>query len=297
MTGKIEKGVSDLSVAIHQYYMDIINCMPNIVYWIDLDCALKGANHNFVKLLGLVDLKNFKGSPYELIKKNLDWPDYFLEAMKLDDMTAIFSEKAQYQVEEQPIKTDHGKILCYLSTRVPLFNKKKQVIGLVVVLTDVTDQKQSDNLPKKSKSVLKKQKLLLKNLPRILMVEDNLIAQKVEQALMISLGCQVDMAETGELAVSLFSPGKYDLVFMDIGLQDTSGYIVAKKLREQEKGSGYHVPIIALTSYQADIVKYDCRDYFMDGVITKPLTTEQAQQIIRNFVYDEDISVEGLATA
>ena len=81
---------------------------------------------------------------------------------------------------------------------------------------------------------------------------------------------------------------------MDIGLQDTSGYVVSKKLREMEKNTEYHVPIIALTSYQADVVKYDCNDYFMDGVITKPLSNKQAEQIIKRYVYHENIEISGL---
>ena len=129
------------------------------------------------------------------------------------------------------------------------------------------------------------------------MVEDNLVAQKVEQALLTALNCQVDIAESGEQAIKLFSPGKYDLVFMDIGLQDTSGYIVAKKFRELEEETRYHVPIIALTSYQADVVKDDCIDYSMDGVITKPLTSDQAMKIIGHYVYQENISIDGLQTA
>ncbi|WP_232220555.1 response regulator [Legionella tunisiensis] len=61
------------------------------------------------------------------------------------------------------------------------------------------------------------------------MIEDNTIAQKAAQSLLMQLDCQVDVAESGDKAALLFQPGKYDLVFMDIGLEDTSGYVVAKK--------------------------------------------------------------------
>jgi CheY-like chemotaxis protein len=94
--------------------------------------------------------------------------------------------------------------------------------------------------------------------------------------------------------VLLFEPGRYDLVFMDIGLEDTSGYVVSKKFRQLEKDTEHHVPIIALTSYEADIVKYDCDDYTMEGALTKPLTSEQAKQIIQHYIYHIDIPVRGL---
>ncbi len=44
--------------------------------------------------------------------------------------------------------------------------------------------------------------------PSVLMVEDNFIAQKVEEALLTSLNCHVDIAESGDKAVLLFDPGK-----------------------------------------------------------------------------------------
>lgn len=126
------------------------------------------------------------------------------------------------------------------------------------------------------------------------MVEDNSIAQKAAQALLMQLDCHVDVAESGDKAALLFEPGKYDLVFMDIGLEDTSGYVVSKKIRQLEQSTEYHVPIIALTGYQADIVKYDCEDYSMEGALTKPLTTEQAKQIIQHYIYHIDIPIHGL---
>ena len=127
---------------------------------------------------------------------------------------------------------------------------------------------------------------------RVLLVEDNIIAQHVQQSLLMSLNCDVDIAGSGDAACMLFEPGKYGIVFMDIGLQDTSGYIVSKTFREMEKNTRYHVPIIALTVYQAEVVKDDCSDYFMDGVITKPLTSEKALQIIKQHVYQEEFEAE-----
>ncbi len=133
--------------------------------------------------------------------------------------------------------------------------------------------------------------------PKVLLVEDNLIAQKVAKNLLETLGCDVDVAENGDGSLALFWPGKYDVVFMDIGLQDTSGYIVAQKIREQENDTEYHVPIIALTSYQAEVIKNDCREYFMAGAITKPLRMDQAEQIIQHYIYDKNVMVDGLVSA
>jgi CheY-like chemotaxis protein len=191
-----------------------------------------------------------------------------------------------------PIQNGKEDRLHFSITRVPLLNAKKQVTGLVVILKDIASLI-TPQYALSEPAATYRYDSFTKPL-RVLVVEDNVIAQQVEQALLEGLNCQVDVAKSGDAATQLFQPGKYDIVFMDIGLEDTTGYVVSKSLRDIEKNTGLKVPIIALTSYEADIVKYDCDDYFMDGVITKPMSCEQAMQIIKHFVYHEDVAIDGL---
>lgn len=288
----------DQSVDIlHQHYMDILNSVPDIVYWIDLKCNLIGCNVNFLNLIGLKNPQDLKGTPYELMHHHAHWNTERIEAIKLDDMNVIFSGNASYNNEEQVIVVAHNKKLYFKANRVPLYNENKHIVGLVVVLTDISELKQiQSNVKNELKSSSETQSPPIKEhrLPKVLMIEDNLIAQNVERALLTALNCQVDIADTGDKAMQLFNPGKYDLVLMDIGLEDTSGYVVAKQFRSKEKDTHYHVPIIALTGYEAEVVKYDCEQYFMEGAITKPLTSEQAEQIIKHYVYNLDVEVKGL---
>ncbi|HAT1978189.1 TPA: response regulator [Legionella pneumophila subsp. pneumophila] len=299
MSDEISKEYFDETLGIHQEYLGILNCLPDIVYWVDKDCLLKGCNQNFIKLLGLKKIKDLKGTPYEQMAKYTGWPEKNIEAFKLDDMKVLFSGEPQWDVEEGPLFNKDKKVRYYRTRRVPLFDKDNKVHGLVVVLTDITKFKKMEEQLQKvaTKEKIKPSPAKRIEEPKILMVEDNFVAQKVEEALLKELQCQVDIADTGDKALNLFDPGKYDMVFMDIGLEDTSGYLVAKKIRQKEQNTNYHVPIIALTSYQADVVKYDVEDYFMDGVLTKPLTSEQADQLIKHFVHKEDIMVSGLKSA
>ena len=188
------------------------------------------------------------------------------------------------------------KAVHFISTRVPMYNNKKEIIGLIVILTDVTLNKAIEDFARQLLDRDKTENKPLNNgqLPNVLMVEDNLIAQNVEKALLTALNCHVDIAGTADIAVRLFDPGKYDLILMDIGLEDSSGYIVAKQLRQKEKDTRHHVPIIALTGYEVEVVKYDCQHYFMEGAISKPLTSEQAEQLIKHYIYHMDIPVRGL---
>jgi len=282
--------------AVHQYYMEIINAMPDIVYWVDKDCNLKGCNSNFIKLLGLNTLNDLKGTPYQQMDKFAHWKAECIERLKLDDMKALFSEESRYNFEEKPVENDKGKIYYFKSSRVLMHNSNKEVIGLIVILTDYTLHKKVEEHATVLLESSNNTYVPMKDgfFPSILMVEDNIIAQNVEKELLTSLHCQVDIASTADSALKLFHPGKYDLVLMDIGLEDSSGYIVAKQLRLKEKDTQHHVPIIALTGYEADVVKYDCQHYLMEGAISKPLTSEQAEQIIKHYVYHIDTPVSGL---
>ncbi|WP_045094394.1 response regulator [Legionella fallonii] len=297
MSVKREKRYPGDSDVIHQHYMDIINALADIVYWVDVNCNLIGCNNNFVNLLGIQELRDFKGTPYQQMDKCAHWQEQRIETFRLDDMKVIFSGEARTNVEEQPIIDEKGKTLYFKSNRVPMFDEGRNVIGMVVVLTDIgAIKKLEERLKPEPQQERQFHDNLVKNgrLPTILMIEDNIIAQNVEKALLTGLNCHVDIADTGDKALKLFDPGKYDLVLMDIGLEDTSGYVVAKQLRSMEKDTDHHVPIIALTGYEADVVKYDCEQYFMEGAITKPLTSTQAEQIIKHYVYHQDVSVDGL---
>ena len=129
---------------------------------------------------------------------------------------------------------------------------------------------------------------------RILLVEDSKIAQQVGKAILSALNCNVEIAESGHQAIEMFQPGKYDLVLMDMGLPDTTGDKVAKYFREKEKESSNYVPIIALTAHPMKAVSESCKEANMQGVLSKPLSSGQASQIIHRYIYGQSTTVNGL---
>ena len=58
------------------------------------------------------------------------------------------------------------------------------------------------------------------NIPKVLLVEDNVIIQKAHDAFLRELNCQVDIASTGLQALSLYESNHYDIVLLDIDLSD-----------------------------------------------------------------------------
>lgn len=549
---------------IHEYYLNIISSMPNNVYWLDRNCITQGCNNNVLQLLNLRRTEQFIGLTYEEMGKLAQWTEGQAQSFKHDDMEVIATGKPKSNVEEPPLYDQDGNPVYYLSTRVPLFDKNKNVIGVIGISADITERKhmeeqlriakdqtealskaksefianmshdvktplsgiiglaeilenelngkphpfiqdilisaqqlmnffnnclemaksdqidmvltkerfnlkglideimelfssaiQSKNLNfhiyydpkipqtllgsrgaiyriilnlignaikfthrgsisihatlgKKStskKAIIKlviedtgigiphaEQRLIFEKFTRltpsyqgiyegsgiglfvvdklvkslqgeiyiqseegegsqfivvlplevslldeseygenhldtisreaskpkqilhheieapdslettkktlsvkhILLVEDNLIAQQIGKTLLSALNCKVDVSETGNKAVQIFEPGKYDLVFMDVGLPDISGDIVAKHLRAKEKDSNYHVPIIALTAHPVKNTLANCKEADMQGVLNKPLSSTQALQMINYYIHGQSYIVHGL---
>ncbi len=119
----------------------------------------------------------------------------------------------------------------------------------------------------------------------VLLVEDNVMAQKVAQSMLGNLGYQVVVADCGAAALELFEPGKYALVFMDIGLPDFSGYLVTKHIRviEQDIDPEQRVPIVALSAHVDNVD--ECIEAGMDAVLHKPLSVEKALTMLRRYVH------------
>lgn len=131
---------------------------------------------------------------------------------------------------------------------------------------------------------------------RVLSVEDNELAQRLNKTLLTSVGFETDIAENGSRALELFQPGKYALIFMDIGLPDMDGCSVTRLIRNAEKdyGKTTFVPVIALTAHASIDIKAYCADVGVDGILNKPLSHKQLTQITEKFIYNNDTKVDGL---
>lgn len=119
---------------------------------------------------------------------------------------------------------------------------------------------------------------------KILVVEDNPIAQKIAQSLLKQTDCHVDLAENGHKGLELWKNNQYDLIFMDTGLPDIDGYEVTHHIRVQELANKNHIPIIALTAHAGEDNKQRCIEAGMNAVLTKPLTIKKCTDILGSFI-------------
>jgi CheY-like chemotaxis protein len=119
---------------------------------------------------------------------------------------------------------------------------------------------------------------------RILVVEDDLISQRVVKVMLEQAGYQVDIAQTGEQAIKLSCVIDYQLVFMDMGLPDMTGIDITRCLRriEQEQHR-LAIPIVALTAH-GDTIKAQCLAAGMDDFMSKPLEIEQLKRMLEKWM-------------
>ena len=105
---------------------------------------------------------------------------------------------------------------------------------------------------------------------KILLVEDNLINQKITLLTLKPLVHSIDTASNGKEALDRFGTTSFDLILMDIQMPVMSGLVAAEKIRALESTTSSHIPIIAITANAMIGDKEKCLSAGIDDYISKP---------------------------
>ncbi|MCD6566438.1 MAG: response regulator, partial [Bacteroidales bacterium] len=108
----------------------------------------------------------------------------------------------------------------------------------------------------------------------ILIVEDNEINQQIMKLSLIKLVKSVDVAGNGKIALDMFGLNRYDIILMDIQMPIMNGITATKKIREIEKSTNTHTPIIAITANAMLGDKETCLSAGIDDYLSKPYQME-----------------------
>ncbi len=115
---------------------------------------------------------------------------------------------------------------------------------------------------------------------RILLAEDNRINQKLAVRTLEKMGHTVIIANDGREALSMLETGTFDLVFMDIQMPFLDGIAATKEIRDGEKQTRRHIPIIAMTAHAMKGDREKCLECGMDGYVSKPIHRTQIEEAI-----------------
>ena len=108
-----------------------------------------------------------------------------------------------------------------------------------------------------------------KQMGRILVVDDNVVNQRLARRMVERLGYTVDIAGNGEEALAALARRSYTLILMDCQMPVMDGYEATRRIRERE--SSHRTPIIALTASAMRRDQHECFHAGMDDYIPKPI--------------------------
>jgi CheY-like chemotaxis protein len=108
----------------------------------------------------------------------------------------------------------------------------------------------------------------------VLLVEDNLINQRIVVLSLEPLVKNIDLALNGKEALDKFGTTSYDLILMDIQMPVMDGFLATKKIREIETSSNSFTPIIAITANAMAGDREACLAVGMDDYISKPFQVD-----------------------
>jgi signal transduction histidine kinase/CheY-like chemotaxis protein len=126
---------------------------------------------------------------------------------------------------------------------------------------------------------------------RVLLAEDNSVNQQVAQAMLMTLGCHVEVVSNGQEALDVLSAASFDLVLMDCQMPVLDGYSATASIREKETQKSKNLPqqrgatprtrIIALTANAMQGDRERCLSAGMDDYLSKPFNLDGLSKVLK----------------
>ncbi|NLD91889.1 MAG: response regulator [Fibrobacter sp.] len=124
---------------------------------------------------------------------------------------------------------------------------------------------------------------------KILLVEDNIVNQRVAAIQFKKLNYTVDIASSGFEAISFLSCSMYDLVFMNIHLMEMDGIETTHQIRDPSSTVlDHNVKIIAMTEQAMDYNLQNCLEAGIDDYLAKPVTIDKLMYSINKWFPESD---------
>ena len=118
----------------------------------------------------------------------------------------------------------------------------------------------------------------------ILVAEDNIVNQRLVKELLTRKNYNVTIVENGLKIFDILEHNKFDVILMDIQMPIMDGLEATSIIREIEKGTGRHTPIIGITAYTVKADKDKCLSAGMDDYMSKPFVKEEFYNMINKYI-------------
>ena len=132
----------------------------------------------------------------------------------------------------------------------------------------------------------KVEKISFSKKTQILVVEDNIVNQRLFQIMLKNLGIKVEVANNGLEALSMLEKMDYDIVMMDCHMPEMDGFAATRAYRKEEekKEKGKRTPIIAVTANALNGERDRCLSVGFDDFLTKPIDKPELQKMLLTYI-------------
>jgi two-component system sensor histidine kinase/response regulator len=117
---------------------------------------------------------------------------------------------------------------------------------------------------------------------RLLLAEDNAVNQRLAATILERRGHHVTIANNGREALAALARQRFDVVLMDVQMPEMGGFEATGAIREGERATGAHVPIVAMTAHAMKGDRERCLAAGMDEYLTKPLDSRRLCGLIEH---------------
>ncbi len=128
---------------------------------------------------------------------------------------------------------------------------------------------------------------------KVLLAEDEYINRVLIETILKQLGVEVTSVATGREAVTEACSGAYQLVLMDVQMDDVDGLEATRRIRQYESGHGGHTAIIALTALAMSGDREKCLQAGMDDYLPKPVQRNALIAVLAKLLTRRVLVVDG----
>jgi CheY-like chemotaxis protein len=128
---------------------------------------------------------------------------------------------------------------------------------------------------------------------RVLLAEDNAVNQRLAASLLERRGHRVTIASNGREALDALERGRFDVVLMDVQMPQMGGFEATAAIRERERETGEHIPIVAMTAHAMKGDRERCLQAGMDEYLTKPLDSRLLCALVESLAAGEGEPASG----
>ncbi len=237
---------------------------------------------SYKKALAKIEKAQKKGNPYTLTFIDYMMPEMggetLVKAIRSVPKNAtmkLVMVTAAYKIED----ANKAQTIGFNSSILKPIYASELMDTILEVISDY-DQKQCALL-RETKTPAKTKLLHHNKKPKILVAEDSRVNQMFAEEILDELGCEIDIAEDGKVALDSYKNDTYDLVLMDCMMPEMDGYEATQLIRKHEQDKKIkRTPIIAMTANAMGGDREKCIDAGMDDYIAKPARREDIKLIL-----------------